>query len=48
MFMIVNSIFHMERNWLKSGKKCLDPNLKNETTRSILKINKRFIAHFNR
>ena len=31
----------------KSGKKCLDPNLKNETTRSILKINKRFIAHFN-
>ena len=34
--------------WLKSGKKCLDPNLKNEITRSILKINKRFIAHFNR
>ena len=33
---------------LKSGKKCLDPNLKNEITRSILKINKRFIAHFNR
>ena len=33
--------------WLKSGKKCLDPNLKNEITRSILKINKRFIAHFN-
>ena len=25
---------------LKSGKKCLDPNLKNEITRSILKINK--------
>ena len=33
---------------LKSGKKFLDPNLKNEITRSILKINKRFIAHFNR
>ena len=33
---------------LKSRKKCLDPNLKNEITRSILKINKRFIAHFNR
>ena len=33
---------------LKSGNKCLDPNLKNEITRSILKINKRFIAHFNR
>ena len=33
---------------LKSGKKCLDPNLKNEVTRSILKINKQFIAHFNR
>ena len=33
---------------LKSGKKCLDPNLKNEITRSILKINKRFICHFNR
>ena len=32
---------------LKSGKKCLDPNLQNEITRSILKINKRFIAHFN-
>ena len=26
----------------------MDPNLKNEITRSILKINKRFIAHFNR
>ena len=36
--------YHRE---LKSGKKCLDPNLKNEITRSILKINKRFIAHFN-
>ena len=38
-----------EKNYapLKSGKKCLDPNLKNEITRSILKINKRFIAHFN-
>ena len=34
-------------NSLKSGKKCLDPNLKNEVTRSILIINKRFIAHFN-
>ena len=33
---------------LKSGKKCLDPDLKNEITQSILKINKRFIAHFNR
>ena len=33
---------------LKSGPKCLDPNLKSEITRSILKINKRFIAHFNR
>ena len=36
-----------DRIKLKSGKKCLDPNLKNEITRSILKINKRFIAHFN-
>ena len=44
-FVSVNSV---PSDILKSGKKCLDPNLKNEITRSILKINKRFIAHFNR
>ena len=45
-YVLVSGDVHSDE--LKSGKKCLDPNLKNEITQSILKINKRFIAHFNR
>ena len=33
---------------VKVWQEMFEPNLKNEIPRSILKINKRFIAHFNR